>query len=417
MTTIDSAFTFTDADVSNPLGALTRPDVHADPYPYYDHMRSVAPVAQDELGMWFITKHEYVNDVFNSSHTTTQANAVMAALPMPDDLWTQYYDHELLFTDGERHMFLRSFANSAFKPRRVKKLRPQLEADVASYLDRAQERGEFDLVSDLAHPFAILTVIRMIGIDDDRAEDVTNWSSAMGALLDVTKLLDPDYRAKGIEAFQECIDYIAELMQQRKADPRDDVISDFVATLGTSGGLSYRDIMGIVIRGMINAGHATTTSQIGNNMLALLDNRDQLDKLVANPGLAANAIEELFRYDPAIQMSPRCAAADMVVGGQEIKKGELMWLFGGAANRDPQAFDRPNELDIERTVTGSLASGNGDHYCLGAVLARLETEVALTGTLQRFGDLELKVPVADLPRDSNITVRCATSMPLDFQVR
>lgn len=417
MTTTDSTFTFTEADVRNPLGTLTRPDVHANPYPYYDHMRAVAPVAQDELGMWFVTKHELVDEVLVSSQTTTQASAVMAALPMPDDLWTQYYDHELLFTDADRHMFLRSFANSAFKPRRVKKLRPQLEADVAGYLDRAQEKGEFDLVSDLAHPFAILTVMRMIGIDDDRAEDVTNWSSAMGALLDVTKLLDPEYRAKGIEAFQECIDYIAELMEQRKADPQDDVISDFVATVGTEDGLSYRDVMGIVIRGMINAGHATTTSQIGNNMLALLDNPDQLEKLAANPSLGPNAIEELFRYDPAIQMSPRCAATDMNVGGQEIKKGELLWLFGGAANRDPDAFDRPNDLDIERKITNSLASGNGDHYCLGAVLARLETEIALLGTLERFGDLALKTPVAELPRDSNITVRCATSIPLDFRVR
>ncbi|MFA7267399.1 MAG: cytochrome P450 [Candidatus Nanopelagicales bacterium] len=408
---------FTTDQLANPLGILMEPQVNANPYPAYDFMRSNAPLVGDEMGMWYATSHELVDEILTSPLTTTQASNVMATLPMPDDLWTQYYDHELLFTDAERHAFLRKFAQAAFKPRRVKKLRPQLEADVDRYLDAVADKGSMDYVGDLAQPFAILTVMRMIGIPDEAIEDIDRWSVAMGALLDVMKLMDPTYRAAGIAAFSECIDYVDELMVERAANPQDDVISDFVSSLDQDGGLSRKDIMGIVIRGMINAGHATTTNQIGNNILTMTKFPEQQRKLVENPELSANAIEEMFRFDPAIQMSPRCAAEDMTIGGIEVAKGQLMWALGGAANRDPSAFENPNDLDIERKIVGSLASGNGEHYCLGAVLARLETEVALTKTLERFKDIEVAVPVEELPRDGNMTVRGCTSIPLTFELR
>lgn len=408
---------FTEAQLSNPLELLLQPEVNANPYPAYDYLRSNAPLTGDALGMWYATSHDLVDAVLTSSTTTTQASNVMATLPMPDDLWTQYYDNELLFTDGDRHMFLRKFAQAAFKPRRVKKLRPQLEDDVDRYLDAVANNGSMDYVGDLAQPFAILTVMRMIGLPDESIENIDRWSVAMGALLDVTKLLDPTYRAAGIEAFGECIEYVDVLLAERAANPQDDVLSDFVSTLDEEDGLTRKDIMGIVIRGMINAGHATTTNQIGNNLLAMVKFPEQRQKLIDNPELASNAIEEMFRYDPAIQMSPRCAAEDMELGGKDIKKGQLMWAFGGAANRDPKAFDNPNDLDIERKIEGSLASGNGEHYCLGAVLARLETEVALTKTLERFDNIEIPVPVEELPRDGNMTVRGCTSIPITFDLR
>lgn len=409
--------TFTIDQLANPLGILMDPAVNANPYPAYDFMRENAPLAGDELGMWYATSQKLVDAILTSSTTTTQARNVMATLPMPDDLWTEYYDHELLFTDAERHAFLRKFANAAFKPRRVKKLRPQLEADVDRYLDAVANQGSMDYVGDLAQPFAILTVMRMIGIPDEAIDDIDRWSVAMGALLDVMKLMDPTYRAAGIQAFAECIEYVDSLMTERAANPQDDVLSDFVGSLDAEDGLSRKDIMGIVIRGMINAGHATTTNQIGNNILSMTRFPDQQRKLVENPQLAANAIEEMFRFDPAIQMSPRCAAEDMELGGIAIAKGQLMWAFGGAANRDPMAFENPNELDIERKVVGSLASGNGEHYCLGAVLARLETEVALTKTLERFKNIDVSVPFEELPRDGNMTVRGCSAIPITFELR
>lgn len=406
---------FTTEDLANPFGLLLRADVHADPYPAYKFMRENAPVLDGGGGMWFITSHEHVGEALSSTSMTTSYKKVMGVLPMPDDLWTEYYDHELLFTDTQRHTWLRKFANEAFKPRRIRQLRPQLEADVDAYLDRVADSGEMDMVADLAQPFTMLAVMRMIGIPAEDADQVHRWSAAMGALLDPVKLIDPVYRAPGVEAFGECIDHIHHLMEQRRKDPQDDVLSDFVASLDSGDGLTDKDIMGIVIRGMINAGHATTTNQTGNDLLALLDHPDQLAKLRESPALAPTAIEELFRYDSTIQMTVRCADEDFELGGQNISEGHLLWLFGAAANRDPAVFVDPDAVEITRTVTNSFASGGGEHYCLGATLARLETEIALMKVLERFTDIELKVPANELPRDNNVTIRGVESMPISFK--
>ncbi len=401
-------------DLTSPLMMLIDPAVHADPYPYYKFLRDNKPIAGDGNGMWFVTSHALADEVLTSSQTTTQASNIMATLPMPDDLWTQYYNNELLFTDAQRHAFLRTFANAAFKPRRVRKLRPQLEADVDSYLDKVAGNGSMDVVADLAHPFAILTVMRMIGIPAEAVGEVDRWSTAMGALLDVTKLLDPAYRDAGIAAFAECIAYIDELLEERKKNPQDDVLSDFVATVGQTDGLTNADIMGIVIRGMLNAGHVTTTSQIGNGTLALLKYPEQLRKLREQPEIAPNAVEELFRYDGAIQLSVRGANEPMAVGGENIEEGELLWVIEASANRDEAVFENPDVLDFDRKITASLASGAGEHYCLGGVLARLEVEIALTRLFNRFSDISLVGTVADIPRDANITLRTPTSVPISF---
>ena len=417
--TSSTAATFTADDLADPMAMILRPDVHIDPYPWFDYLRSAAPIAEGVPGsdMWFITSHQLATDVFNNSAQTSTEVKSTPGHPLPDDLWMQYYDSELLFTDGERHSFLRKFANAAFKPRRVRKLRPQLEADVNRLIDRVADSGKIDITQDLAHPFAIETVMRMIGMPEESVDEVDRWSTAMGAMLDPSKGPDPAYRDPAIQAFGECIDYVEFLLKERAANPQDDVLSDFVSTIDQEGVLTHKDIMGIVIRGMINAGHTTTTSQMGNNMLALVQFPQQMQKLVEQPELMPQAVEELFRFDPAIQGTFRRAAEPIEVGGKTVETDQVMWLFGGAANRDPEAFENPNEIDIERDNSRSLTSGGGEHYCLGAVLARLEADVALSATLDRLKNLELLVPMEELERDPNITVRCATSIPMSFELR
>lgn len=411
---------FTAEDLANPFGMVLREDVHHDPYAAYRFMREHSPILSggEGSGMWFITSNELVSEMLNSPQTTTQAGKVMAAIPQPDDLWTQYYNNELLFTDGQRHTFLRKFANEAFKPRRVKKLRPQLAADVAQYLDNVADAGKMDVVKDLSLPFAIIAVMRMIGIPVTEVDQVHRWSGAMGSLLDPIQLMNPEFREPAIQAFSECIAMTEELMAKRRADPQDDVISDFVASVDAEGddSLTDADVMGIVIRGMINAGHATTTNQMGNDLLGLLRFPDQIEKLKAQPELAPNAIEELFRYDSAIQLTVRGANEQMSVGGQTVNQGELMFVIVGAANRDPAAFENPDKVDIERKITSSFASGGGEHYCLGATLARIETEEALMQMITRFKNIELSVPEAELPRDNNVTVRGVESLPITFDL-
>ncbi len=415
-----STSAFTAENLADPFGLVLRPDVHHDPYAAYAFMREHSPILSggEGSGMWFVTSNELVDELLNSAQTTTQASKVMAALPQPDDLWTQYYDNELLFTDGQRHMFLRKFANEAFKPRRVRKLRPQLEADVAQYLDNVASNGQMDVVSDLALPFAIIAVMRMIGIPVTEADQVHEWSGAMGALLDPMQLVNPEFRDPAVKAFGECIEMTRELMVKRRAQPEDDVLSDFVASVDAGGddSLTDADVMGIVIRGMINAGHATTTNQIGNDLLGVLRFPEQADMLRAQPELAPNAIEELFRFDSAIQLTVRGADEPMTVGGESVNQGDLMFVITGAANRDPAAFENPDSVDITRDVKGSYASGGGEHYCLGATLARIETETALMQMLTKFKNIELTMPEAELPRDNNVTVRGVESLPITFDL-
>ncbi len=410
-------YDITPEDAANPFATMSRPDVHANPYPFYDYLRDTSPVAPGPNNMWFVTKNALVSEVLNNdAQTSTKVRSAKGSNPI-EDLWSSAYDSELLFSGGERHAFLRSFANAAFKPRRVRKLRPQLEEDVNRYLDRVADSGKIDVTADLAHPFAINAVMRIIGLPQDSMPEVDRWSTAMGAMLDPTKGQDPVYRGPANEAFAECTAFVGSLLEERAANPQDDVLSDFAANMNTDGGLSSMDIMGIVIRGMINAGHATTTAQMGNNMLAMLAFPDQLEKLTANPDLATNAVEELLRFDPAIQLSVRIAAEPLDVGGVPVDGSEAIILLGGAANRDPEAFENPNEIDIERDCARTMTSGGGEHYCLGAVLARLECEVALMETIKRMTNFELLVPVDEVERDSNITLRTTTSIPVSFELR
>ncbi len=415
--TTSNEFEFTVEDVAHPLVALQRPDIHTNPYPFYDHLRSIAPIAPMSNHQWFVTSNALVGEVMNNDAQMSTQVQNASGSNVIDDLWAQYYQSELLFNDGERHAFLRSFANAAFKPRRVRKLRPQLEQDVNRLLDRVAQTGRLDLTADIAHPFTIEAVMRIIGLPQQSLPDVDRWSTAMGAMLDPTKGQDPFYRGPAIAALGEAVEYVGELLKERLANPQDDVLSDFAASMDQDGGLSSRDVMAIVIRGMINAGHATTTSQIGNSMLGLLNFPDQLERLVDNPQLMPNGVEELFRYDPAIQLSVRIAAQPVQVGGIDLAMGEAFLLSGAAANRDPEAFDHPNDIDVERKITRSFTSGAGEHYCLGAVLARLEIEVVLTEMFKRMTNFELLVPASELPRDPNVTLRLATSIPLSFDLR
>lgn len=411
--------TFDATDLSEPLALLSRPEVRTWPYPAYKALRESAPIANMGPMGYFLTRYSDIKAVFEGGQASMDPKYFESfQSDSPDDLWKSFFGDGLLFNDADRHMYLRSFAQDSFKPRRVRGLREDLQNDANSLLDRVADIGQMDLVTDFARPFTLTALMRMVGFPLESQEELLRWSVVMGEMLDPLKVNDPQYREPANSAFAESIEYMDELIEEKRRCPADDMMSDLVNKENRSGeGLNREEIIGITIRGALNAGHLTTTNQTGNNLMNILDYPDQVEELRGNSMLAPNAIEELFRFDGTIQMCVRAATSDIELPGTTIPGGSLMWLSLGGGNHDPEAFENPETVDIHRADIRSLASGGDEHYCLGASLARLETEVALTRMLDRFADIELTVPRSELAYDPNLTVRGVLSLPISFRNR
>ena len=276
--------------------------------------------------------------------------------------------------------------SKAFAPKVVKALEPDITALVNSVMDSIEERGQFDVVEDLAHPLPVAVICRLLGVP---VEDEPQFSRASALLA---QALDPfvpitGQAAEGVdqrlEASHWLREYMRDLIGQRRSAPGEDLMSELIRVEESGDQLTEEEIIS-TCNLLLVAGHETTVNLIGNAILALLRDPGQWAALGADPHRAPAVVEEALRYDPPIQLVGRIAAADMTIGRMAIAKGEIMMLLLAAAHRDPAAFDRPDEFDPDRQQLRHLAFSKGPHFCLGAPLARLETAVALSALTARF---------------------------------
>jgi len=318
----------------------------------------------------------------------------------------------MLDRDPPDHTRLRGLASKAFTPRVVEALRPRIQQIVDGLLERIEPQGEMDLIEEFAYPLPVIVICEMLGVPLADHERFKGWSLDLARGLD-SVMLGPDSEVaqRSGKARHALAGYFRELIAERRASPRSDLLSALIAAEEAGDRLSENELLATCIL-LLVAGHETTVNLIGNGTMALLRHPDQLRRLREDPGLIASAVEELLRYDGPVQRTARTPTADVTVGGRTIGKGEMVMPFIGAADRDPAQFPHPDRLDITRADNRHIAFGLGIHFCLGAPLARVEGQIAI-GTLVRT--LPKLALATDTPEyRQSLTLRGLQALPLTF---
>jgi cytochrome P450 len=308
--------------------------------------------------------------------------------------------------DPPDHTRLRGLVQQAFTPRLVQRLRPRIEELTDKLLAAAAERGEIDLMADFAFPLPATILAELLGVPPGDQELFRAWTTTY------TEAIDPvSHRMtseRGVRAHADLAGYLTAVIAERRARPREDLISGLVEAQTDGTALTGDELVEMCIL-LVIAGLETTANLIGNGLNALLANPGELARLRADPALIATAVEELLRYDPPIQLSGRVPVRDIELAGQTLHKGQMAGILLGAANHDPDAFDRPHLLDLTRSPNNHLAFGRGIHFCLGAPLARMEGAIALAALATRFPGLR---PAGPAQRRNNVHVRGFASLPV-----
>ena len=384
--------------------SIGHPRFVTDPYPLYRWLREHAPVRRDPLApVWVVTRYADVLSVFRDPHFRKDPFAPQRLpklvreqldVPRAENVRSSRESISMLFLDPPEHTRVRGLFARAFTPRSLEAMRPRVQEITDRWLDRAARRsnGAFELISDLAYPLPVTVIAEMLGFPPEDYEKIKKWSDALAGALGLNP--SPQQQARSGMAREEIRAYFDEIQEQLRKKPGDNLISRLLAvsdeaTREEGQGLSPDELFANSVL-LLAAGHETTTNLIGNGVLALLRNPDQLRELQRHPDLIDSAVEELLRYDSPVQWTSRTAGEDMTFGGQTIRKDEIILASVGAANRDDRVFKDPDRLDIRREDNKHLAFGSGAHFCLGAALARIEGATAIRTLITRFPHLRLE---------------------------
>lgn len=400
--------------ISPVLLELFEPENRADPYPLYRRYREQEPMHFSDIGVWTLTRYEDILAVLRDERfsvdprNATALEQVRAAREEPSP-FEQMAGLLLLFTDPPDHTRMRNLVNKAFTRRVVEGLRPHVQEIVDDLLDQVAGRGEMDVISDFAFQLPALVICELMGVPVEDREKFHGMSADIAPILDPVR--PPDVQQKAMYTAGLFIMYFVQLLEERRKHPRDDLLSALLAAEEHDQKLTQEEVIALCVLIFI-AGHETTQNLIGNGLLALLRNPDQLELLRSNPDLTRNAIEELLRYDSPVQLTARSALTDVEIGGHTIRQGQEAVVLLGAGNRDPAVFDDPDRLDLRRDKVSVLSFGGGVHFCLGAPLARLEGQIAFRALIDRFPSLELATDAPEF-RDT-LTLRGLRSLPVRF---
>ena len=383
------------------------PAFREDPYAYYERFRGPSPLLRVAETIWFALGHADVTTLLRHPRMSTdeQQHAATEAGNALDPNRTR----SLLFMDPPDHTRLRNLVARAFTPRRIEGLRAATAAITAELLDAMPADGTpVDLIPAFAYPLPVRVICRLLGIPEADEAVFTGWSHGIARSLDPSVLRSPAIDATIDQARSELRAYLSALLEFRRKSPGDDLLSGLAAVDADGDRISSGEVLSLAVL-LLVAGHETTVNLIGNGMLALLRAPDQLALLRRSPELVGGAVDELLRFDGPVQITQRIATEDMEVVGCQVRRGDEILLVLGAANRDAAVFAEPGRLDVTRDARRHVGFGGGIHHCLGAVLARMEAQIAVAALLERFGRIELAgAPV----RRPTFTLRGLESLPI-----
>ncbi|MGH9006729.1 MAG: cytochrome P450 [Acidimicrobiales bacterium] len=404
------------------MDQLFDPGYMADPLPRYAELRERAPVHLDPRGFWVLARHADCLEVLRSRATSVDATNLDPD-HLPDGLGRQPGSHltdemaqaiddnrPFLFRDPPEHTRLRGIVSKAFTPRMVDALRPRIEQLVEELVDEACERGEMDAVRDFAYPLPIQVICEMLAIPAADRGKFSEWSSVLA------RGLDPDFlQPEG--AMEERFDTVAAfgayffpLLEERRRHPGDDLLSQLALAEESGEFLSEGQMLSTAIL-LLVAGHETTVNLISGGLLALVRQPDQLVRWRDDPALGSRAVDELMRFVSPVQITGRVLTEELALpSGPTLPAHEYLVAVLASANRDPDAFNQPDTLDLGRQENRHLGFGFGVHHCLGAPLARLETAVALPRLLERAASIELTTD--DLTYRDQVVLRGLAELPV-----
>ena len=358
------------------------------PYAAYPQAREARLFQRD--GAWYAARYEDVDFILKDRRFGKQAPPGCEHRLPPRRANDEDEPRSILNIDPPDHTRLRGLVASAFNAKRVAGMRPSVQALVDSLLDDLAPRGSMDVMKDFAYPIPATVISNMLGIPEAHrgkfgflSNEIIRWGTGVDPSVDAGE------RRRKSEAARQAFDvYLRELFEIKRQQPGDDLCTDLIRAEDEQGALNDEELTQN-IRLLFIAGHETTVNLIGNALIALHRHPEQLARLKANPGLFPKAVEEFLRFDSSVQQLPRVVQAPVEVAGVSLQPGEMVICMLGAANRDPETYAHAETLDIERPFVRSKSFGGGIHFCLGAQLARMETEVALATLLRRLPNFEL----------------------------
>lgn len=388
---------------------LNDPARAADRFGYYRRLRETDPVHQSPLGYWVLTRYDDVDALLRSPNSSS-------AFPK-DPNWAMQrggpacpvmrsVSKWLLLVDSPDHRRLRKLIARVFTPRNIDRLRPRIVEIVDSLIEEMGD-GEVDLIRDLALPMPITVVGELLGIPEEDRAKCRAWTDQVGYVLDTD--IPPKRRIAMNKAEIEFRAYLLDLMESRRgSDPDHDLLSVLMQAEDGEQ-LTDEEIVANILL-IFNAGHETTVNLVGNGMYALLHQPEAMRALRDDPGLMPTAVDELSRFDPPVTMSVRILTADTEIGGKTIPAGATVMALIDAAGRDPERYPDPDRLDLSRTQPKTLAFSAGPHFCLGAVLGRLEASTVFSALLSRYSKIELLRE--DLPTNQHSNLHGLNELPL-----
>lgn len=376
-----------------------------DPYPALARLRDRGPLSWHEpTGQWLVLSFEHCNQVLRDRRfgrlwtDRTPADRFEA--------FNALHRHQMMENEPPVHTRLRSLVAKAFARGHVERLRPRVQAMTDALLDKVDPGSGFDLIADYAEPLPVAVIAELLGVPEEDQHLLRPWSAAIVAMYEYART--DEVEARAVTAAAEFSDYMRALSDERRAAPRDDLMSHLVAAEDDGQKLTGDELVASAIL-LLNAGHEASVNAFGNGVVALLAHPEQLDRVRADDSLVEPAIEEMLRYDSPLQLFVRTAREEVVVAGVTIPSGGKVAALLGAANRDPAAFERVDTLDVTRRPNPHIAFGAGLHHCLGAPLARMELQISLPTLLRRCPDLAL---AGDPVRRPTFVLRGYESVPV-----
>jgi cytochrome P450 len=383
------------------------PDFRANPYPHFPALLD-GPPRQLNLFMPTTLIARY-DDVVGVLHDHERFTVRRPEIPFRERIDPFGGAPTILTADPPVHSRLRKLVSKAFTPRRVRELEPRVREITNELLNGVTVSSEFEAMAALANPLPVIVIAEMLGVSAGDHTQFKQWSNDMISSFGQEMAAGPS--PAGIAAKDELRRYLAEAIEQRSANPADDLISALIAARDESDALSEDELLAFVVL-LLLAGNETTTNLIGNGLLALSRHPEQQQRLRDNRTLIPKAIEEMLRYDPPVQMTVRIPTATTNVGGTELAAGSLAFVLLAAANRDPAHFPHPENFDVGREPNEHVSFGEGIHFCLGAPLARLEGAIAIESMLEKFPRLQLANPSAQLEYRGSMALRGLSELRL-----